>query len=205
RVHELLARLLRRRPGAGRDPGERGDLRLWGARQAWRELHAVDGGFGRRYGRDGRAYPDDALARPGRAADLAAHRVLPVHRHARGRAGHALHAARRRPHAAQVPIGARGRQHPARALRPGGAAPHDPWRKVGFLISLGTILGAAIVDITLVVREALARHGSTAPVEPAATEEWKRVDTRKLLAWVVFWGIAVVIVSASLGVPAGYA
>src|SRR5213078_297973 len=33
--------------------------------------------------------------------------------------------------------------------------PHDPWRKVGFLISLGTILGAAIVDITLVVREAL--------------------------------------------------
>src|SRR5206468_10176193 len=83
--------------------------------------------------------------------------------------------------------------------------PHDPWRKVGFLISLGTILGAAIVDITLVVREALARHRSTAPVEPAVTEEWKRVDTRKLLAWVVFWGIAVVIVSASLGVPAGYA
>src|SRR5438445_653364 len=64
--------------------------------------------------------------------------------------------------------------------------PHDPWRKVGFLISLGTILGAAIVDITQVVREALARHGSTAPVEPAATEEWKRVDTRKLLARGVF-------------------
>src|SRR3989441_7234393 len=83
--------------------------------------------------------------------------------------------------------------------------PHDPWRKVGFLISLGRILGAAIVDITLVVREALARHRWTAPVEPAVTEEWKRVDTRKLLAWVVFWGIAVVIVSASLGVPAGYA
>jgi len=83
--------------------------------------------------------------------------------------------------------------------------PHDPWRKVGFLISLGTILGAAIVDITLVVREALGRHRSTAPVEPAVTEEWKRVDTRKLLAWVVFWGLAVVIVSASLGVPAGYA
>src|SRR5882724_5795481 len=41
--------------------------------------------------------------------------------------------------------------------------PHDPWRKVGFLISLGTILGAALVDITLVVREALARHRSTAP------------------------------------------
>src|SRR5882762_2251950 len=83
--------------------------------------------------------------------------------------------------------------------------PNDPWRKVGFLISLGGILGAAIVDITLIVREALARHRSTAPVEPAVTEEWKRVDTRKLLAWVVFWGLAVVIVSAGLGVPAGYA
>src|SRR5882672_12237307 len=82
--------------------------------------------------------------------------------------------------------------------------PNDPWRKIGFLISLGTILGAAIVDITLIVREALARHRSTAPVEAAVTEEWKRVDTRKLLAWVVFWGMAVVIVSASLGVPAGY-
>src|SRR5205823_2863810 len=45
--------------------------------------------------------------------------------------------------------------------------PHDPWRKVGFLISLGTILGAAIVDITLVVRQALARHRSSAPAELA--------------------------------------
>src|SRR5919204_416409 len=74
--------------------------------------------------------------------------------------------------------------------------PHDPWRKVGFLISLGTILGAAVIDITLIVREALARHRSTAAVPPVATEEWKRVDFRKLLAWVVFWGIAVVVVSA---------
>src|SRR6267378_7733265 len=36
--------------------------------------------------------------------------------------------------------------------------PNDPWRKVGFLISLGGILGAAIVDITLIVREALERR-----------------------------------------------
>src|SRR5438874_9373831 len=49
--------------------------------------------------------------------------------------------------------------------------PNDPWRKVGFLISLGTILGAAIVDISLIVRDALARHRSSAPAEPAATEE----------------------------------
>src|SRR5207237_6589151 len=54
--------------------------------------------------------------------------------------------------------------------------PNDPWRKVGFLISLGTILGAAIVDITLILREALARHRRTsAPSAPAA--DWQRVNT----------------------------
>ena len=83
--------------------------------------------------------------------------------------------------------------------------PHDPWRKVGFLISLGTILGAAIVDLTLVAREALARSRATAAQPPVAQEEWKKVDTSKLLMWVGFWAIAVIAVSASLGVPVGYA
>jgi uncharacterized oligopeptide transporter (OPT) family protein len=84
--------------------------------------------------------------------------------------------------------------------------PNDPWRKVGFLIALGTILGAAIVDITLIVRQALARHKETSAGQPEApVEEWKRVDTRKLVAWVVFWAVAVVAVSHSLGVPVGYA
>jgi len=83
--------------------------------------------------------------------------------------------------------------------------PNDPWRKVGFLISLGTILGAAIVDITLVAREAMARHRSTVAQPPVPQEEWKQMDTRKLLVWAVAWGIAVIGVSASMGVPIGYA
>jgi len=83
--------------------------------------------------------------------------------------------------------------------------PHDPWRKVGFLISLGTILGAAIVDITLIVREALARHRAVQAPDSGAIEEWKKVDTRKLALWVLFWAVAVVIVSSNMGVPAGYA
>src|SRR2546423_2028639 len=74
---------------------------------------------------------------------------------------------------------------------------HDPWRKAGFLISLGTILGAAIVDITLVAREAMARHRVTTAQPPVPQEEWKKVDTKKLVMWSVFWAIAVVIVSAS--------
>src|SRR5947208_506287 len=81
--------------------------------------------------------------------------------------------------------------------------PHDPWRKVGFLISLGTILGAAIVDITLIVREALARHRAAGAAPSAVAEDWKRVDTRKLTLWVLFWAVAVVIVSSSIGVPTG--
>jgi uncharacterized oligopeptide transporter (OPT) family protein len=80
--------------------------------------------------------------------------------------------------------------------------PNDPWRKVGFLISLGTILGAALVDITLIVREALARAERTA----APAEDWKKVDTGRLVAWVAAWGAAVVAASSGFfGVPLGYA
>jgi len=84
--------------------------------------------------------------------------------------------------------------------------PSDPWRKVGFLISLGMILGAAIIDITLILREALARHAAAAqqPQEPA--EDWKRVNTQLLIAWTVAWGVGVVAVASGLlGVPLGYA
>jgi uncharacterized oligopeptide transporter (OPT) family protein len=80
--------------------------------------------------------------------------------------------------------------------------PNDPWRKVGFLISLGAILGAAIVDITLISREAWRRRG--APRAQAA-EDWKRVNTHLLIAWVVAWGVGVVIAATLLGVPLRYA
>jgi len=85
--------------------------------------------------------------------------------------------------------------------------PNDPWRKVGFLISLGTILGAAVVDITLIVREALARaRAGGGERSPAGADEWKRIDTRKLAAWVAVWGVAVVATSSGFfGVPVGYA
>src|SRR5689334_12821398 len=81
--------------------------------------------------------------------------------------------------------------------------PNDPWRKIGFLISLGTILGAAIVDIALIVREALHRHRTAAPAQPA--EDWKRINTHLLIAWVVAWGIGVIVVATALfGVPLLY-
>src|SRR2546423_458256 len=95
-------------------PGRR-HLRLWRAGQARRELHADHGRLGRRHGGARRADPDDDLARPRRAADLAAHRLLPVRRHVRRRRRHALYTGGDRSHAAQVSFRARGGQHPARA------------------------------------------------------------------------------------------
>jgi uncharacterized oligopeptide transporter (OPT) family protein len=67
----------------------------------------------------------------------------------------------------------------------------EPFRKITFLIALGLIMGAAIIDIALVLKEALLRM--TRRAEPAPDEaEWKRVNTRRLLLWVVFWGIGIV-------------
>jgi len=83
--------------------------------------------------------------------------------------------------------------------------PNDPWRKIGFLIALGMILGAAIVDITLLLREAWHRSKAGAP-RPAAEEDWKKTNTRDLVLWVAFWSIAVVAASSGLlGIPVFYA
>ena len=71
-VHELLARLLRRRAGAGRHPRLDGHLRLRRRRQARRQLHADRGRVGRRHERDGRADPGDGVDGPAAAAGVAA-------------------------------------------------------------------------------------------------------------------------------------
>ena len=81
----------------------------------------------------------------------------------------------------------------------------DPFRKIGFIIALGTILGAALVDIGLILWEAwrrIRRH-EMAPVAP--TEDWKRVNNLRLVLWVLFWGTAVVLAGhLVLGEPLRY-
>lgn len=69
----------------------------------------------------------------------------------------------------------------------------DPYRKIGFIISLGTILGAAIIDISLIVVEFLRRLRRPAPAAKP-TEDWKRVNTWRLILWVLFWGAGTVLV-----------
>ena len=69
----------------------------------------------------------------------------------------------------------------------------EPFRKIGFIIALGTILGAAIVDITLILIQAWKRYQEKSGETAAPAEDWKRVNMVNLLVWIVFWGAAVVI------------
>jgi uncharacterized oligopeptide transporter (OPT) family protein len=80
----------------------------------------------------------------------------------------------------------------------------EPFRKIAFLVALGLIMGAAIIDIALVLKEAASRlRGQASAAQPQA--EWKRVNTARLLAWVAFWGAGVVLSGhVVLGAPVGF-
>src|SRR5258705_646181 len=53
------------------------------------------------------------------------------------------------------------------------------------------ILGAAIIDLALIFRDGWRRYREHRPGE-AEPADWKRVDTHKLFAWVIAWGIGIV-------------
>jgi uncharacterized oligopeptide transporter (OPT) family protein len=82
----------------------------------------------------------------------------------------------------------------------------DPPRKIMFLIALGTIMGAAIIDLGLIGWQAIERLRGLAPAESAAEQpDWKRFNTRRLVMWIVCWGVGVVATGhLVLGQPIGY-
>jgi uncharacterized oligopeptide transporter (OPT) family protein len=82
----------------------------------------------------------------------------------------------------------------------------DPPRKIMFLIALGTIMGAAIIDLGLIGWQATLRLRGLAPAESAAEQpDWKRFNTRRLVMWIVCWGVGVVATGhLVLGQPIGY-
>jgi len=83
--------------------------------------------------------------------------------------------------------------------------PGEPFRKITFLIALGMIMGAAIIDVSLILLRAWRRSRETAGAAPVEQEDWKRVNFRLLVAWVVFWGIGIVVTgSVVLHQPVGY-
>lgn len=78
----------------------------------------------------------------------------------------------------------------------GWLGPKDPFRKIGFIIALGTIVGAAVVDIALILFQAVRRLREHRPAKP--TEDWKRVNMVRLVLWVLFWGAGVVVVGSQV-------
>ena len=82
--------------------------------------------------------------------------------------------------------------------------PGDPFRKIGFIFALGTILGAALVDLTLLGRDALKTMRSARPTSPA-DEKGPKTNVKRLLLWVAFWGAALTVVATQvLNVPVGW-
>jgi len=87
----------------------------------------------------------------------------------------------------------------------GWLKPGDPFRKITFLIALGTIMGAAIIDLTLIFWEAAKRYREGDGAQAAEQEDWKRVNKMRLVLWVVAWGAALVMSGhLVLGQPAGF-
>ena len=71
-------------------------------------------------------------------------------------------------------------------------SPDDPFRKIGFIIALGTILGAAIVDLTLIGIEAFQRLRQKRAEPAPEAEDWKRVNVWWLGLWVLAWAVGLV-------------
>ena len=91
----------------------------------------------------------------------------------------------------------------------------DPARKITFLIALGMIMGAALIDLALILVQALQRLHGARHAEPGQAEvgrdgpvqggDWKRVNTMRLWLWVLAWGTGIVVTGHSvLGQPLGY-
>ena len=76
----------------------------------------------------------------------------------------------------------------------GWLEPEAPFRKITFLIGLGLILGAALLDVGRILLEAVARWRASTPVvaDASEVEDWKRTSTPRLLAWTAAWGAVVV-------------
>ena len=79
----------------------------------------------------------------------------------------------------------------------GWLAPGDPYRKITFLIALGMIMGAAAVDVSLLLMRAAQRTRAIA--------SGGRAPQRWIVAWVAVWGAAVVATGVAwFGQPVGY-
>jgi hypothetical protein len=70
----------------------------------------------------------------------------------------------------------------------------DHYRKIGFIISLGAIMGAAMLDVGLILVQTVRRFRETGAAAAQPAPDWKRVNMLRLVTWVVLWGAGTVLV-----------
>ena len=75
---------------------------------------------------------------------------------------------------------------------------NEPFRRIGFLVGLASIMGAALVDLTLIARQAIARARAQNPTAGGETPGRGGFPTRMLILWVLFWAGAVVAVATGV-------
>ena len=81
----------------------------------------------------------------------------------------------------------------------------EPFRKITFLIALGMIMGAALIDVSLLLLRAWQQRQRAAKASSADAQDWKKTNMRRLIVWVIFWGVAIVVVGSQvLHTPVGY-
>ena len=87
----------------------------------------------------------------------------------------------------------------------GWLAPGDPFRKITFLLALGMIMGAAVLDLGLILWRAQRGWRAGGGHPPPPQDDWKRVHSGRLLIWIVVWGAGIVgIGHVLLGQPLFY-
>ena len=69
----------------------------------------------------------------------------------------------------------------------------DPFRKVLFISALGMILGAALVDIIIILVHAIKRLAGSSDSKPQEQQDWKRINQKRLIVWIIFWGMAIIL------------
>jgi hypothetical protein len=76
----------------------------------------------------------------------------------------------------------------------GWLEPKAPFRKITFIIALGMIMGAAALDITIILVDAVRRfrQASTEKAPAVVEEAWKRTNTGRLVAWCIVWGLGII-------------
>jgi uncharacterized oligopeptide transporter (OPT) family protein len=76
----------------------------------------------------------------------------------------------------------------------------EPFRKITFLIGLGMIMGAALLDVGQILLQAWQRWRAPPALRESVPvqADWQRTHLGRLVAWVLFWGVAVVLVGASV-------